>query len=226
MIRRRIETYCEIPHVPIYAVFRDIGQKRSPEKNSFFKKCPHFQFSRMIYHMNRTDILRALMPERTKQIALAWSILRQSHLSEDAYQDMLARVFENDSNFEGPQHVRDWSWKVLRNRCYEVIRQQKYKVALLDESILELVDAELEQRDSADMPARVDALHNCIEELSEKSRQIIRLRYFDGLAGTRVAEKLGRKPETVYKSLQRIYVTLSQCIERKIVAQDMGRSTS
>ena len=180
----------------------------------------------MIYHMDRTDILRALMPERTKQIALAWSILRQSHLSEDAYQDMLARVFENDSNFEGPQHVRDWSWKVLRNRCYEVIRQQKYKVALLDESILELVDAELEQRDSADMPARVDALHNCIEDLSEKSRQIIRLRYFDGLAGTRVAEKLGRKPETVYKSLQRIYVTLAQCIERKIVSQDMGGSTS
>jgi RNA polymerase sigma-70 factor (ECF subfamily) len=108
----------------------------------------------MIYHMDRTDILRTLMPERTKQIALAWSILRQSHLSEDAYQDMLTRVFENESTFEGPQHVRDWSWKVLRNRCYEFIRQQKYKAALLDESILELVDAELEQRDAADMPAR------------------------------------------------------------------------
>ena len=122
--------------------------------------------------------------------------------------------------------MRDWSWKVLRNRCYEFIRQQKYKATLLDESILELVDAELEQRDTADMPARVDALHNCIEELSEKSRQIIRMRYFDGLAGIRVAEKLGRKPETVYKSLQRIYVTLAQCIERKIVVHDMGGSTS
>lgn len=32
------------------------------------------------------------MPERTKQVGLAWSILRQSQLSEDAYQDMLARV--------------------------------------------------------------------------------------------------------------------------------------
>ena len=175
--------------------------------------------------MDRTDILRALMPERTKQIALAWSILRQSHLSEDAYQDMLARVFENDSNFEGPQHVRDWSWKVLRNRCYEVIRQQKYKAALLDESILELVDAELEQRDSADMPARVDALHNCIEELSEKSRQIIRLRYFDGFAGTRGGETRPQTRDCVQIS-QRIYVTLAQCIERKIVSQDMGGSTS
>jgi DNA-directed RNA polymerase specialized sigma24 family protein len=81
----------------------------------------------MMEFMDRSEILRILMPERTKQIALAWSILRQSHLSEDAYQDMLAKVFENEGVFEGPGHLRDWSWKVLRNRCYELIRQRKYK---------------------------------------------------------------------------------------------------
>ena len=74
--------------------------------------------------MDRIEILKVLMPERTKQISLAWSILRKTHLSEDAYQDMLACVFENSDIFEGPQHVRDWSWKVLRNRCYEMIRKK------------------------------------------------------------------------------------------------------
>ena len=166
------------------------------------------------------------MPERTKQIALAWSILRNSHLSEDVYQDMLARVFENDGILEGPQHLSDWSWKVLRNRCYELIRQQKYQVTLLDESVLNLVDAELECRDTSDMPLRADALRNCIDGLSEKSRETIRMRYFEGLRGNQVAEKLGRKPETVYKALQRIYATLAQCIQRKLTALDTGDSIS
>ncbi len=166
------------------------------------------------------------MPERTKQIALAWSILRQSHLSEDAYQDMLARVLENDGTFEGPGHLRDWSWKVLRNRCYELIRQRKYQVTLLDESILDLVDAELERRDTSDMTLRADALRNCLDGLSEKSRETIRMRYFQGKRGNQVAEKLGRKPETVYKALQRIYVTLSQCIQKKLAALDTGDSIS
>ena len=166
------------------------------------------------------------MPERTKQIALAWSILRQSHLSEDAYQDMLARVFENDGIFEGPQHLRDWSWKVLRNRCYELIRQQKYQVTLLDESILNLVDAELEGRDTTDMPLRADALRNCLDALSAKSRETIRMRYFEGLRGNQVAEKLGRKPEAVYKALQRIYTSLAQCIQRKLATLDTGDSIS
>ena len=180
----------------------------------------------MIVFMERIEILKVLMPERTKQIALAWSILRQAHLSEDAYQDMLARVFENSDIFEGPQHLRDWSWKVLRNRCYELIRQKKYQAALLDDSILELVDSELERRSAADMPLRAEALRECLDGLSEKSRETIRMRYFDGLAGTQVAEKLGRKPEAVYKALQRIYVTLAHCIQRKRAALDVGDSSS
>jgi RNA polymerase sigma-70 factor (ECF subfamily) len=184
------------------------------------KACPHFLISRMIEFMDRTEILIVLMPERTKQIALAWSILRQSHLSEDAYQDMLAKVFENKDIFEGPQHLRGWSWRVLRNRCFELIRQQKYQVALLDDSILDLVDAEFERRSTADMPRRADALHACLEGLSEKSRQTIRMRYFEGLRGNRVAEKLGSKPDAVYKALQRIYVTLAQCIQKKLAALD------
>ena len=176
--------------------------------------------------MERSEVLRILMPERTKQVALAWSILRQSHLSEDAYQDMLARVLENEAIFEGPQHLRDWSWKVLRNRCYEMIRQRKYQATLLEESILNLVDAELESRDTSDMPMRIDALHSCLKGLSEQSRDTIKLRYFDGLRGTQVAEKLGRKPETVYKSLQRIYASLSECIERKLATLEAGGSSS
>lgn len=179
-----------------------------------------------MYSMDHSEILSILMPERTKQIALAWSILRQSHLSEDAYQDMLAKVLANDRIFEGPQHLRDWSWKVLRNRCYELIRRRKYQVTLLDESILNLVDAELECRDTSDVALRADALHDCLEGLSEKARETIRMRYFEGMRGKQVAEKLGRKPEAVYKALQRIYVTLAECIERKLAALEKGASIS
>ena len=178
----------------------------------------------MIKSMNRTDILKVLMPERTKQLALAWSILRQSHLSEDAYQDMLARVFENDEIFEGPQHLRDWSWKVLRNRCYELIRQQKYQVSLLDESVLDLVDAELEQRGTAELPLRANALRYCVDQLSDRSRETIKMRYFEGLRGKQVAEKLGKQPASVYKALQRIYVSLARCIEEKMAALETGDS--
>ena len=115
---------------------------------------------------------------------------------------------------------------MLRNRCYELIRQRKYKPILLDESILSLVDTELESRDTSDMAQRADALRTCLKGLSEKSRETIRLRYFMGLRGKQVAEKLGSKPEAVYKALQRIYVSLAECIQKKVATLENGESTS
>ena len=52
------------------------------------------------------------------------------------------------------------------------------------------------------------------------------MRHFDGLRGKQVAEKLGRSPDAVYKALQRIYVALAQCIQRKLAAFEAGDSLS
>tara|TARA_R110002049_G_scaffold179629_1_gene346666 strand:+ start:1427 stop:1558 length:132 start_codon:yes stop_codon:yes gene_type:complete len=42
--------------------------------------------------MDRNNILGRMMPERTKHIGFAWSVLRESHFAEDAYQGMLAKT--------------------------------------------------------------------------------------------------------------------------------------
>ncbi|MDF1756667.1 MAG: sigma-70 family RNA polymerase sigma factor [Verrucomicrobiales bacterium] len=172
--------------------------------------------------MDRNDILGILMPERTKQIGFAWSILRESHFAEDAYQDMLKKVFENQDDFEGPKHLRDWSWKVLRNRCYELVRINKTRTALLEDAVLDLVDSELESRDTGKQDERADALRACLDSLTENSRNIVQMRFFEGLPGKEVAAKLGRKPDAIYKNLQRIYSTLGECIRRQLNEQGLS----
>lgn len=171
-------------------------------------------------------MLRILVPERTKQIALAWSILNDAQLAEDAYQDMLAKAFEHEATFEGPRHLRDWSWKVLRNRCYELIRKRKSRAALLDETALELIDTELESRESDQLGAQTEALQDCLQTLTENARNVVRLRFFEGMRGDEVAAKLGRKPDAVYKALQRIYATLGECIRQKVARAETEGSVS
>ena len=172
--------------------------------------------------MHANQRLGILMPERTKQIALAWSILRESHLAEDAYQDMLAKAFAREEPFDDAKHLRDWSWKVLRNRCYELLRQKRSRAALLEDDVLERVDAELHARDTSDFDARADALRACLGALTANARNIVSLRFFEGLRGNQVAERLGRKPDAVYKALQRIYQTLGSCIRSKLAASEPG----
>jgi len=169
--------------------------------------------------ITQDEVLAILEPERPKQIALARSILRDAQLAEDVHQDMLMKVFGHMNTFDGPRHLRDWSWKVLRNRCYEVIRQSKYRPVLLDSSVLELVDGELEKRDPEEVERRSVALKSCLAGLTANARTIVRLRFFEGLQGKDVAAKLGRKPDAVYKALQRIYTTLGECIRRRLAAK-------
>jgi RNA polymerase sigma-70 factor, ECF subfamily len=174
--------------------------------------------------LTHDEILTILKPERTKQLALARSILRDAQLAEDVHQDMLIKVFENVVTFDGTRHLRDWSWKVLRNRCFEVIRQSKYQPVLLDSSVLELVDDELETRDAEEVERRSVALKSCLDGLTENAKNILRLRYHEGLQGKEVAEQLGRKPDAVYKALQRIYATLGACIRRQLDTEGGGAS--
>jgi hypothetical protein len=51
--------------------FSAVSAKNARQKATLFpRECPHFHIWHMIYGMDRTDILRVLMPERTKQIGL------------------------------------------------------------------------------------------------------------------------------------------------------------
>ena len=166
--------------------------------------------------LSKNEIIEILTPERGKQIALAISIVRDRQTAEDLYQDMTLKVIENIAIFDGPRHLKHWSWKVLKNQCYELIRRNKYKPVMLDASVLELVDNELEERSSMTDELRSKALSKCISRLTENAQNIVKLRYFEGLRGDEVAAQLGRKPDTVYKALQRIYDTLGSCIKRTL----------
>ena len=88
------------------------------------------------------------------------------------------------------------------------------------DAALDLVDAELESRPTDESDARGDDLRLCMEKLTENARTTLRLRYFEGLRGDEVAARLGRKPDAIYKALQRAYATLQECIRRKLEKEE------
>ena len=54
-------------------------------------------------------------------------------------------------------------------------------------------------KDSGSCPQRI--LDACMNKMTPYSREILRLRYMEGLAGTEVADTLNRKVDTIYKAL-------------------------
>ncbi len=169
--------------------------------------------------MKREEIINLLLSERTKLIAFGWSLLRDGYAAEDVYQELMVKVLDREREFEGPKHLKAWAWTVVRNRCYELVRQKNYRQRILEDSILDLVDQDLEQRDPAEVSDKVEALRGCLSRLTDNARNVVRLRYFEGMSGKEVARALNRKTDAVYKALQRIYASLAGCIREKLAAQ-------
>ena len=90
---------------------------------------------------------------------------------------------------------------------------------MLDDGALEALEgqwlAESSHPSESDSD-RVLALKGCLSELTDNSRKIVTFRYHEGLKSGRIAELLGRKTETVYRSLARAHVVLRECMKRQL----------
>ena len=165
------------------------------------------------------DIVRSLLKDRVKILSYLDSILGDFHLAEDCYQDVCAAAVAKADYFKDNTHLLRWSLRVGRNKAIDSVRRRSRQPRVLDDEILE----ELEDRwlsessnPSDDDPDRIQALKLCLDRLSDNSRKIVDLRYYDGLRSGRIAEVLGRKAEAVYRSLARAHVALRECMERQL----------
>ena len=66
---------------------------------------------------------------------------------------------------------------------------------------------------------RLDALRSCLQSLPARSRAVLRMRYGDGLARDRIAQRLGLGVEGTKSLLARVRAALVACIDRRIRAR-------
>ena len=66
---------------------------------------------------------------------------------------------------------------------------------------------------------KIEALEHCLDQLPEKSRQLLTLRYERSLKVEEVAQELKSTLDAVYQSLSRLRARLQDCINRRLAAQ-------
>lgn len=107
-----------------------------------------------------------------------------THDAEDVVQDAWRRVVERLSEFDASHSFLSWMFVITRNLWIDRNRKARLR---FDSFGLESVDA------SALEPADVDhieQLSGCLRLLSDEYRQIIQLRFGEGLALQEVADRL------------------------------------
>jgi RNA polymerase sigma-70 factor, ECF subfamily len=174
--------------------------------------------------LSPNTIVQILLRERVRISASVLAILRDAHAADDVFQQVVLQALQGSEHFREPEHLLAWALRVARHRALDSL--PRHATHCLDGAVLELLEQQWNAAPADEVSARVEALHRCMDKLPDQARQLLRLRYEDGLRCTSVAERLGRTVDAVYQSLSRIHRQLRQCVEARLKAgqQSLGEA--
>jgi RNA polymerase sigma-70 factor (ECF subfamily) len=143
------------------------------------------------------------------------SIVRDTHLAEDTLQDVTLVIARSWGNFDHTQSFERWARGIAWRVALANLRKYRRPVLELDEEVLEQFGAEMDRLgDEAVLEDRKLALQQCLAQLSEANRELIRQRYFDEYSYEEIATRTGRTLGALYAAFTRIHAALARCVER------------
>lgn len=137
---------------------------------------------------------------------LAWIILRDREAAKDAVQETFLVVFQKIDTFRGESAFTTWLTAILVNNCRQRLRRRKLRQLLP----LDMLSPNLLKR-LAYSPPNPDAIvaqrletqlmWEMVNQLDERLRTPILMRYRHGLSCDEIAETLGLSINTIYEQL-------------------------
>lgn len=139
--------------------------------------------------------------EKEKHYRLAFSHVKNIDDALDIVQESIYKAFSSIDSLKEPSHIKTWFYRIIVNTALDFLRKRK-RLIIVD-------DANLAGYDSGRVDNYQDFdLQKALEDLPEKYRSIIILRYFEDLKIEEVAEILNRNVNTVKSQLYKALETL------------------
>ena len=145
--------------------------------------------------------------ERYQRQALghATTILGSRDDAQDAAQEAFIDAFRALKTFDRSRPFYPWFYVLLRNRCYK-IAARKRETESMDEAVIVASDSARSEE--------IRALENALLSLDMEDREILTLKYFDGLSYNELAERLQIPKGTVMSRLFHARGKLQAKLER------------
>lgn len=158
--------------------------------------------------------------------AVIYSILRNSNDAEDIAQQVFAKVYFSMSKFDFRSAVSTWIYKIAVNECYDYLRKQKVRKAVLLADLSEEEAARVENLDPAAQAGAANLEERAeLKEITEKllrrlapeERILLILKEVEGYSIQEVANVLGLNENTAKVRLFRARQKLVSRLRRSRV---------
>ena len=143
----------------------------------------------------------------TELLRLCYAMLGDTALAEDAVQDTFVKAYRGYTSFRGEAEDKTWLTRIAVNTCKDLRRSAWHRH--VDRS----VTPESLPEPAVPFTEWDDAVTRAVMSLRPKHREVVLLRFYQGMTIPETAHVLGVTKSTVYNRLERAYGLLRQCLE-------------
>ena len=176
--------------------------------------------------MKARDVFEILMRENAEMLlAFLRSNLSDGHVVDDLFQETMIVAWRRLDDFDQERSFGKWLRGIASNLMLAHFRKLgKAEVAVEQETLdwLETRFAQIQSLKGDSFADKLELLRECVAALPEKYQTTIQARYHQQLSLEQMVDQLRVALETIKKRLYRAKSQLGQCIEKKLLAMEVG----
>ena len=138
-------------------------------------------------------------------VAIAQAILKDRHLAEDAAQETFAKAARHLDRLKDKRKFAAWLAAICRNIAKDLARTEKTFSASDD------FDQVIENPGQDEMTA---AVRESLNELSDPAKELVVLRYYDGMTYQQMSAVLGLSEQAINGRLRRAKKKIAAYLEK------------
>ncbi|MEO0475201.1 MAG: sigma-70 family RNA polymerase sigma factor [Planctomycetota bacterium] len=146
------------------------------------------------------------------------SVIWNRHDAEDVTQEVAYKAGRGFASYDPEQPFVAWVMGIARNEIRMHLRTRSRDRHAFGEQLLDLLaDSAVQAHD--ELNPRAAALRECMRQLPEPAKALLRMRYADQQQASALAERLGLTINAVHQRLKRVRSALGKCIDKRLAEE-------
>lgn len=143
---------------------------------------------------------------RENYYRLAYSYVKNADDALDIVQESIYKAISSMGSLKNHDYIKTWFYRIVVNTSLDFLRKQRKNVAVGEDILANSIFGTVDDYGDFD-------LQEALDNLPDKYRTVVILRYFEDLKIDEIAEILNENTNTVktriYKSLEKLRIKLS-----------------
>ncbi|MCL8007769.1 RNA polymerase sigma factor [Gelidibacter japonicus] len=163
--------------------------------------------------MTQSDFVKLVLPYKDKVYRLAKRLLVSKEEAEDATQEILIRLWNNNEKIEDYKNVEAYSMTMAKNLCLDRLKSKQAQNLKIVHSNYQDHNVSLQKQ--VELNDSVDWVSKIMEELPEQQKIIVQLRDIEEYDFDEIAKVLEMNETAVRVALSRARKTIREKLTKK-----------